>query len=177
MKSRIQKVLCLCLSALMMLSLLAGCTETGDGEQGSTVPVLKEPTTTQAGTIKVELRELLSAEYMDVMAVPVSQKLYLSMGGTVKSVLVGVGDLVEEGQLLMVLDQKTLEDGIESKRAQYSALSSQYYYDEVAGEYAVKAASNRQAKAAEDKKKSEENLKKAEENKTAAESVLDTVPK
>ena len=133
----IRKAISLCVSAMLVLSLLTGCTEkSGIPDE---VPVLKEPTTTQTGTIMVEKREILSAEYLDVMAVPVSQKLNLSVGGTVTSITVGVGDLVEEGQLLLVLDQKTLEDGIESRKAQYSALSSQYYYNEVAGEYAVEA--------------------------------------
>ena len=166
----IRKAISLCVSAMLVLSLLTGCTEkSGTPDE---VPVLKEPTTTQTGTIMVEKREILSAEYIDVMAVPVSQKLNLSVGGTVTSIMVGVGDLVEEGQLLLVLDQKTLEDGIESRKAQYSALSSQYYYNEVAGEYAVKAAAARHTRAAEDKEKSEENLKKAQENKAAAETVL-----
>ncbi len=166
----IKKAISVCVSAMLVLSLLTGCTEkSGTPDE---VPALKEPTTTQTGTIMVEKREILSAEYLDVMAVPVSQKLNLSVGGTVTSITVGVGDLVEEGQLLLVLDQKTLEDGIESRKAQYSALSSQYYYNEVAGEYAVKAAAARHTRAAEDKEKSEENLKKAQESKTAAESVL-----
>ena len=160
---------------LLMLSLLLGGCR-GD-EEVRQAPELLEPTTTQTGTIQVERRELLAVEYMDVMAVPVSEKLYLTMGGLIQQVEVGVGDRVEEGQVLLVLDQSSLEETIANSQEQYDSLATQYAYSESAASYAISAATYRQAKAGEDKTKAEENLKKAEEDKTAAEKALEDAKK
>ena len=140
-KTLIRQTAAAVLGISLLLGSLTGC---GRNKTGGEKPELLEPITTQTGTVQVEKRELLSAEYLDVTAVPVSTKLYLTISGTIEEINVGVGDLVEKDQVLLVLNQEALEEQIASRQDQYNALSSQYYYSENAASYQVSAARLRQ---------------------------------
>lgn len=150
-----------------ILCLLSACSFSQDTAQS--VPELLEPKEAQAGTVTVERRDLVSADYLDVSAVPVTTQLYLETSGVCDSVLVKVGDVVQEGDVLLTIDETDLLQQIEDLEEQISSLSSQYSYAESAAYCQISIAQNEQAQAAESFENAQKDLADAEQAKAEQE--------
>ncbi len=146
--------------------LVTGC-ENGGSEDA--VPTLMEPAAASAeNTIQTVRMDLYSAKYLDAMIVPQTEELYFLMDGAVETIDVVEGEVVEEGQVLMTLNQEALKNSILDLQEEINYADSTYAMRVEQADLDIQIAKMKLEKLqseyeAQEQKKAEEALKKAEE--------------
>lgn len=120
----------LCLLLLTLTLLLGGC---ATRQEAVEAPALLEPVGVQADTAVATLGNLYSVSIAEGSIVADSQELCFEIDGEIDLVNIYPGKWVEEGELLLSLDQSAMEKEIRSLREEISyAETNGAYDDEVA---------------------------------------------
>jgi len=91
---------------ILNLTTLAGCSQKDE----PAAPVLLEPVTIKLDTETVSRETIYDIELQDGSVVPYTQALYFGQDSQVGKVLVGVGDAVKKGQILISLDRTAVSE-------------------------------------------------------------------
>ena len=120
----------LCLLLLTLTLLLGGC---ATRQEAVEAPALLEPVGVQADTAVATLGNMYSVSIAEGSIVAESQELCFEIDGEIDLVNIYPGKWVEEGELLLSLDQSAMEKEIRSLREEISyAETNGAYDDEVA---------------------------------------------
>lgn len=105
------KKLALFLSALMLLSCFAGC---AGQEQQTQAPELLEPVGVKLDTAVVQVDDIYDTTIYSGEVVPEVQGVYFHTDGTIEKIHVFEGDIVKEGDVLVTLDNESLNKQLAS---------------------------------------------------------------
>ncbi len=114
---------------LFALLLLAGCQE-----ETVEVPDLKEPVGVQSDMAEVRADGIYQMEVHDGQVVPYVEELCFEVDGRVKRMLVYPGMIVQEGDVLIELDQEAEEKQAEQMRRELEYLEKDYAYSDALAE-------------------------------------------
>lgn len=112
------------LTALILLtSMLAGCMQ-----PAADAPVLMEPVGVQSDTAAAYIGDIYDVELFESAVVPYVEEMYFEVNGSVESVNVYPGMMVEEGDILIELDQTSLVEREEAlrKNLEYAQCDNAY---------------------------------------------------
>lgn len=116
-----KKVLCLALA--LALVCLTGCSEETD-----VAPELREPVGVQSDMATAYVGEIYNISYFDASVVPYIEGLFFETDGAVSSVNVYPGMQVEEGDVLIEMNQESLLEQVEQLRREIDYLEQDYAY-------------------------------------------------
>lgn len=122
---RIRKSIGIGLAAIMLATSLTGCSNT---QAESAVPDLYEPATIKAATVQVERGNLYNMAELSVTVVPTVEKLSFKEGGFIQSVEAVPGQIVQEGDVLVKLDQSDLDKEVERQERNLNAVYARNSY-------------------------------------------------
>ena len=113
------------LTLLLAAAVLSGCAEQ---QQTAAVPELMEPVGVQSDMAAAYIGEIYDIEQYDASVKPYVQELYFEVDGTVETVSAYPGIMVQEGDVLIELDQSSLEEQAESlqKELEYTQKDNAY---------------------------------------------------
>lgn len=119
------------LAGALVMSTLTACGRSTI--QSQEAPELLEPAAIKAATAEVERGDLYQMAEIAVMALPVVEKLYFEpigsmTGGQIKEILAVPGEIVTEGQVLMTLSSKNLDEAIASWETSISYTAAETTY-------------------------------------------------
>lgn len=117
-----------CAFVLFILMSLSGC-----GNNDTEIPELLEPVDVKMDVARAEMGEICELGTYSGEVVPYVEEVYFSVDGYLDQMLVSVGDTVQEGDVLAVLDEEQLMEQIES-------LEEEIDYIVTMGEYSDKKA-------------------------------------
>ncbi len=98
------------LTLLLAAAVLTGCT----GQQQAAAPELMEPVGVQSDMAAAYIGEIYDIDQYDASVKPYVQELYFEVDGKVQTVNAYPGVMVQEGDILVELDQTSLEEQAES---------------------------------------------------------------
>ncbi len=150
------------LAGVMLIGSLTACGQAAVDNQE--IPELLEPAAIKAATAPVERGDLYQMAEIAVMALPKTEKLYFEpignmSGGQIQEILAVPGEFVTEGQVLMTLSTKNLDEAIASWETtiSYTAAETTYVLNQASIE--VDIAKLEQSKANEELSKAEQTFK------------------
>lgn len=113
----------LCLALVLVTACLAGCSE-----EVVVSPELKEPVGVQSDMAAAYIGEIYNIAYYDASVIPYIEGLYFEVDGVVSSVNVYPGMKVEEGDVLIEMNQEALQDQVDARRDELEYLEQDYAY-------------------------------------------------
>ncbi len=156
----LKRVACFILAAMLLPGLLlTGCQK---DVPTAKVPELLVPSTLEAGTELVMRGDLFNTVILPVRALPKTEELYYPIGGIVETIHVKVGQMVEEGDVLISLSQEALLKSIEQQEEYISSVELQHRAQEGSLYYDLLAAMERNEQASKVLTKAQEDLEKLE---------------
>lgn len=105
--------------------LLAGC---GRNTGETNVPELIEPADMPVETAYAKRRDIYQVSTYESAVIPYLEELAFEKSGTLKEFCVAVGDEVEEGQVLAILDDSVLEDSYQALLEQLEMMQENNRY-------------------------------------------------
>lgn len=119
----------LCLALILVTVLLSSCSEVV-----VVAPELKEPVGVQSDMATAYIGEIYNISYHDASVVPYIEELYFEVDGTVSKVNIYPGKKVEEGEVLIELDQEAEIENLERLRRQLAYTEQDYAYTDALAE-------------------------------------------
>lgn len=113
----------LCLALILVSVCLAGCSE-----EVVVAPELKEPVGVQSDVAAAYIGEIYEIAYYDASVVPYIEGLFFEVDGSVSSVNVYPGMKVKEGDVLIEMNQESLQEQVEKRREELDYIEQDYAY-------------------------------------------------
>ena len=124
------------LALVFALVLLSGCTET----TVSVAPELKEPVGVQSDMEAAYIGDIYTIDHYDGAVVPHVEELGFEVDGNIAKLNVYPGKWVEEGEVLIELDQSDVVERVESIRKELKYLEQSYAYSDALAELDIQIA-------------------------------------